>query len=137
MGASQDGLCRDGSTTSVMTTPGVTTKVLPLSFGGGRPDPVRIVAEMNYAELVASGYLVQRGWNAQGPPVQRPLLDHPYRLTKDQKTIYVSEPYGFNGAALGEWIVSNPDWSVEIAQLALWYPGCTTPIRFESTRRGG
>jgi hypothetical protein len=107
-------------------------------------DGANEMAVRNLAAYKDQGYEVSEDWDRNAPFVEslergawliqnRPhFLDHVYRLVKDDKTIYGSEPYGLGKDDIAELHkLSTMGWRVWIGQDPLWYPGRTTQILFE------
>jgi hypothetical protein len=61
-------------------------------------------------------------------------MDHLYRLIRpDKRVVYVSEPYGVDGAVLARLVTTlGDDWCVRLRpEVALHYPGHTLAIWIE------
>jgi len=97
--------------------------------------------------LVENGWRRLEGWDRNAPHVTRlpnrqwliegnhGWVDHIFRLRKEKKTIYVSEPYQLDETGLESlFLLTTQGWHVHISGDSEHYPGWTLQIEVSRER---
>lgn len=95
---------------------------------------------MTISVTTAGGWKRLKGWDGKGPNVikgphntwelpSKRWIDHSYRLRKNGRTVYVSEPYGMYEDAIEElFLLMACGWNVNVTGESEYYPGWTIKI---------